>query len=342
MIRPGGKPRHLPGAGGPVVRVLQVLVDVPQDRSVDVPVVIGEPAHVHLDDPHRGVVQVSFQPGQLVPQVQLDDLPLAGGETAQRRPHDLAEFGLFQIRSEIVRPVGHPGGLVERGRASRRPQTAAALVPGHRVQPGAEPLLIAERGKLSRGDDERVLDGVGRVGGFREQRPAIGVQARRVAVVGGFQSRRVAGHDGGHDLAVEHAITLELIRAGLGRFRGIAPAAPKSPDDGALRRPGMIRARPPQGRRPAVRKRSRRAGPGRRAPPRRGRPGSVRPPGAVRPPGGHGREVRPPGASRPAPPGQPPPIPPCPREPCPCPASNRPGSVRAPAAGHLLSPRRAR
>ena len=203
---------------------------------------------------------------QLVSQVQLDDFPLAGGEAGQRRPDHLAELGLFQVSPQVGRPVRHPCGLLERGGAARRPQTAPALVPGHRVQPGAEPLLIAERGKLPRGDDERVLDGVGRVGGFREQGPAVGVQARRITVVGGFESRRVASHDGGHDLTVGHAITLELIRAGLGGFRGIAVTARETPGDGALRGPGMIRAWRRQACRGAVRGRSCRAGSGRRAP----------------------------------------------------------------------------
>ena len=151
----------------------------------------------------EGVGQVGAV--QLVPQVQLDDFPLAGGKTGQRRPDHLAELRLFQVRPEVGRVTGHPGRLAERGGAARGPEPAAALVPGHRGQPGPQPVLVAERGQLGRGDDERVLDRVSRIGRFGEQGLAVGIEARRVAVVGGFESRRVACRDGGYNVAVEQA-----------------------------------------------------------------------------------------------------------------------------------------
>src|SRR5215472_10325205 len=49
-------------AYGVVVGVLQVGVDVPQHRAVDVPVVVGGRADVDFDHPDRRVVQVCFQP----------------------------------------------------------------------------------------------------------------------------------------------------------------------------------------------------------------------------------------------------------------------------------------
>jgi hypothetical protein len=47
----------------PVAGVLQVAVDVPQHGTLDVPLVVRAPAHIDLDYPHRGVVQVRVQPG---------------------------------------------------------------------------------------------------------------------------------------------------------------------------------------------------------------------------------------------------------------------------------------
>ena len=50
------------GVDEPVVGVLEVGVDVPQHGPVDVPLVVGEPAHVDLDHRDPGVMQVRFQP----------------------------------------------------------------------------------------------------------------------------------------------------------------------------------------------------------------------------------------------------------------------------------------
>ncbi len=58
----GQEPLHRGGVDQPVVGVLEVGVDVPQHGPVDVPFVVGEPAHVDLDHPDPGVVQVRFQP----------------------------------------------------------------------------------------------------------------------------------------------------------------------------------------------------------------------------------------------------------------------------------------
>ncbi len=80
--------------------------------------------------------------------------------------------------------------------------------------------------------------------GLGEQGLAIGIEARCVAVVGGFESRRVACHDGGHDLAVEHGITLELTGAGLGGFRPIAVTVLEPSGEGPPRGYGMNRAWP--------------------------------------------------------------------------------------------------
>src|ERR1700733_947403 len=133
----------------------------------------------------------------------------------------------------MVGVVGHLRRLIEWG-AARGPEPPVALIPGHRVQPGPEPVLVAERGKLRRGDDERVLDGVSRVRWLGEQGLAVGVKARRVAIKGRGEPGWVVRDNSGHDLAVEHGITLELIRADPGGFRGIGISAWTHAEDGAF------------------------------------------------------------------------------------------------------------
>jgi hypothetical protein len=59
---PGQQPHRRLGPDEPVVGILQVTVDVPQYGALDVPLVVGAPAHVDLDHPHRGVMQVRIQP----------------------------------------------------------------------------------------------------------------------------------------------------------------------------------------------------------------------------------------------------------------------------------------
>ena len=65
-VRADPRARHQPlqrgGAHEAVIGVLQVGVDVPQHRAVDVPVVVGGRADVDLDHPHVRVGQVSLQP----------------------------------------------------------------------------------------------------------------------------------------------------------------------------------------------------------------------------------------------------------------------------------------
>jgi len=83
-------------------------------------------------------------------------------------------------------------------------QLAVALVPCDREQPGPELARVAEAAELGRGDEERILHGVGGVLGLAQQGPAIGVQRHRVRVVRLGDAIRVARHDGGDHLLVLH------------------------------------------------------------------------------------------------------------------------------------------
>ena len=105
---------------------------------------------------------------EFVPQIQLDDLALTRVETCDRGADEFAQFGALRTGANIGRLVGHVAGLVQPGRGAG-PQPAVALVPCHGVQPRPEAFAITEAADLGRGDDERVLDGVGGVGGLGEQ-----------------------------------------------------------------------------------------------------------------------------------------------------------------------------
>jgi len=74
-------------------------------------------------------------------------------------------------------------------------EVAEPGVPGAGCEPGLE---------LGRGNEERILHGVGGVLGLAQQGPAVGVQRHRVRVVGLGDAVRVARHDGGDHLPVLH------------------------------------------------------------------------------------------------------------------------------------------
>ena len=90
-------------------------------------------------------------------------------------------------------------------------EPAQALVPGHRVQPGPEPVGIGQLRQLRGSDDEGVLYGLGRAAHrirVGQHEPAVGVQWRRVAVVRLGEPVRVTCGDRGDQLAVLHAPTV--------------------------------------------------------------------------------------------------------------------------------------
>ncbi len=147
-------------------------------------------------------------PIQLMPQVQLDDLPLARVQPAQRGPDQLAQLGLFRRLPDVRRGVGHLVRIVQRRGRGAAAQPAVALVPCYRVQPRPQPAGIAQPAQLGGGDDERVLDRVGGVGRLAEHGAAVRVQWLRVTVVRRGETTRLPGHDGRDDLAVLHALTV--------------------------------------------------------------------------------------------------------------------------------------
>jgi hypothetical protein len=169
---------------------------------------------------HQGVGVVAGHPervGQFVTveplhQAELDNVPLAGVQSVNHVPDELAQLrpldGAGDIdrfgRASVAAGGGHVHRLVERGRGLPRTQPAVALVPRDREQPGPELGRVTEAAQLGRGDEERVLDGVSGIRGLTQQGPAVGVQRHRVRVVRLGDAVRVARHGGGDHLLVLH------------------------------------------------------------------------------------------------------------------------------------------
>ena len=147
---------------------------------------------------------------ELMPEVQLDDLALAGIQAAQRRPHQVTKLRLLNVVAEISHIVCQLGRLIERRGPGVGPEPAVALVACHRIQPRPQPLGITQPRDLRCGDDEGVLNRVGRVGRLAKQGAAVGVQAPGILVVGCPEAGRVTVDDGVHNLAIEHAHTVGL------------------------------------------------------------------------------------------------------------------------------------
>jgi hypothetical protein len=84
---------------------------------------------------------------------------------------------LTRLRSRIVSRSSQPSSIDSRT---------------HRVPPGTELLTVLQAGQPARRDDERVVHGVRRVGGFTDHGPAKPVERVRVPVVRLRETRRVA------------------------------------------------------------------------------------------------------------------------------------------------------
>jgi hypothetical protein len=143
-----------------------------------------------------------------LPQLQFDDLPLAGiqafGGICEQDAQPCA-FGILAYAGVIAGRARH---RVNRRRDFPGPQDPQAFVPRDRVQPGAQPLGVTQPGEPGRGDDERVLHRVRGVGRVAEHGPAVLVERICVPVVGPGEPVRVAGHDGRDDLTVPHIPTV--------------------------------------------------------------------------------------------------------------------------------------
>ncbi|BCB90208.1 hypothetical protein Psuf_075210 [Phytohabitans suffuscus] len=154
---------------------------------------------VGRDAEHRADVRG----GQAVPQRQLDHLAVAVAEAGRGGVDQLARLGRPQSRTE-VRGVG--ARVVKLGGRLPPPvaDLAQALVAGDRVQPGQQPLRLAQLTGPPPGDHERVLHGVGGPVGVVQDRTAVRVQPGCVAAVGAVETARVAGDHRRHQRAVVH------------------------------------------------------------------------------------------------------------------------------------------
>src|SRR5579875_4028972 len=103
---------------------------------------------------------------QVVPEAQLDDLTLARPQLGQDGTDRGPELGLPAIASVARRRVV-PAGLATAG-PSRGGKQTLALVADHGVQPRAELGTSAKAAQRGGGDDERVLQGLGRRGRVRQ------------------------------------------------------------------------------------------------------------------------------------------------------------------------------
>jgi hypothetical protein len=106
-----------------------------------------------------------------VPQVQLDDLPVARVQPGDRRLDKLAQLAPPGAGAglDVRGCVGHLPGLFQCCRPVAGPQPAVALVASHRVQPWPEPVRLAQARQPGRGDEVGVLHGIGGVGRLGEQ-----------------------------------------------------------------------------------------------------------------------------------------------------------------------------
>ena len=145
---------------------------------------------------------------QALPQLQLEDFPFGRPHPAERVADQGAQVRPFHVRGDVGRFVGHLRRLLDGRVQAAAAQPAVAFVPRHRVQPGPQPLRVAQPGHPGRRDHERVLHGVRGVGGLAQHRPAEAVQRCRVPVVRLGEPCGIARHDGRDDLTVVHSNTV--------------------------------------------------------------------------------------------------------------------------------------
>jgi hypothetical protein len=170
---------------------------VPAPRQQGVRVVAGDAEHGGDLADLKALAQLEF-----------DDLALAGIEAGGGLLEQGPQLGSFGALVEVDGLIGHVGRHVQRERSLLRSRDSQALVARHGVQPGTEPLGVAQPVHPRRGDDERVLDGVRGVRRVAEQRPTVFEEGICVPVISRREPLGVAGHDGRDNLRVSHVITL--------------------------------------------------------------------------------------------------------------------------------------
>jgi hypothetical protein len=139
---------------------------------------------------------------QTVAEVQVEQGAVAFGQAGGGVPDQLTQVGLLGGLLGAGRGVGQVGHLLLGSDAGSGPDAAEGLAAGHRVQPGAQPLGVAELAEALGRDHERILGGVGRLLGVAQHRPAEVVQAVGVAVVDRGEGAAVAGRRRPHELGV--------------------------------------------------------------------------------------------------------------------------------------------
>jgi hypothetical protein len=139
---------------------------------------------------------------EAVAQVQVEQGAVALGQAGGGVPDQLA-----QVRP-LGRLLGAAGGIGQLGHlllgrdAGPGPDPAQGLAARHRVQPGTQPLRVAELAEALGRDHERVLGGVGGLVPVAQQPPAEVVQPVGVAVVDRGEGAAVAGRRRPHQLGV--------------------------------------------------------------------------------------------------------------------------------------------
>ena len=81
---------------------------------------------------------------EVVPQVQLTDLPLHGIQVGQRSVHQAVKLCLLGNRGELCGIVYRCGCLIELCRRDSSPQPSMALIAGHGKQPRPQPVGVAQ------------------------------------------------------------------------------------------------------------------------------------------------------------------------------------------------------
>ena len=96
-------------------------------------VVAGDPEHAgHL------------AAGKALPQLQFEDFPLGRPDPAERVAHQGAQILPLHVGGDVGGFVGHVRRLLDGRVLAADPQPPVAFVPCHRVQPGPQPLRIAQ------------------------------------------------------------------------------------------------------------------------------------------------------------------------------------------------------
>ncbi len=173
-----------PGDKERAERGLQLIAGAGEQR---VRVIAGDPEHV------RDLAGL-----ESLPELQLDQVLLAGVQPAHRGAQQRAQFLALRAGTDLGGLVSHLRHLVgcryDLGGAFAH--AAAALVTGHGIKPRPEPVTITQSRQPACRDDKCVLHGVGGIRRLAQQGPAVGVQRRRVLVVCLGKSFGVARHNG--------------------------------------------------------------------------------------------------------------------------------------------------